>query len=710
MNKSAAAAPPTGGEYSDALQNPRFSLRDRELRAGRLATTRLGMPKVITGNFASVFQIDCGHRQYALRCFTRRLTGQQERYQLISAHLATLATPWKVSFEFLPDEVLVHGRRHPALKMEWVQATTLIDYVERHLDDREALRRLAERFVETVADLERSGIAHGDLQHGNILVSRGGALRLVDYDGMYVPGLEKHGAVEVGHRNYQSPLRTISHFGPTMDRFAAWVIYTSLVAVTIDPGLWHRLQAGDERLLIGRADLELGGTGRALDELRRSRHRQLSRLGILLQELATIEPDSLPALTPEALPPTATAAQPAVAVQSPRPEQQHADRVGVKAGWVPGHLPVAAPVAPPTPGQVARLAPLILIALLAVTATLPAAGAAVVTAVALAVVETATAVGVELILFWQTDHWREKSARAVKLRAVRHEAKVARRSRSRAEADMHRIERDERRATDDQNALEEQARKREQSQLRRVDQDLRRRLEHLARRRQTLQRAEEAAVADHLNAYRAALHVRWLQQISIRHARLKGFDQELLARLEWHGFITAADFAGFSLTTTGGRYARPLALLHHGRGMVVRVPGIGEVRARRLDAWRRQVEAQIIAGLPHALPSDEERAIRDRFRNERAALGRQEQEARVEANQRSVTIRQELQARLGEIAAGARARQQSLAQTRAETDRRLSEAEREAADRDWELAMAERELLPYRRVTYRSWLRRVITG
>ena len=43
------------------------------------------------------------------------------------------------------------------------------------------------------ADLERHGIAHGDLQHGNLLVAADGTFRLVDYDGMYVPALRGEG-------------------------------------------------------------------------------------------------------------------------------------------------------------------------------------------------------------------------------------------------------------------------------------------------------------------------------------------------------------------------------------------------------------------------------------------------------------------------------------------------------------------------------------
>src|SRR5207248_10425515 len=59
----------------------------------------------------------------------------------------------------------------------------------------------------SVRHLEAAKVAHGDLQHGNILV-RGGSIQLVDYDGMWVPALSGRDATEIGHRAYQHPERS----------------------------------------------------------------------------------------------------------------------------------------------------------------------------------------------------------------------------------------------------------------------------------------------------------------------------------------------------------------------------------------------------------------------------------------------------------------------------------------------------------------------
>src|SRR4029077_855325 len=110
--------------------------------------------------------------------------------------------------------------------------------------------------------LKDSRIAHGDLQHGNILIVNG-QFKLVDSDGMYVPTLARRNSHEVGHPNYQHPRRVATHFGPYLDNFSAWVIYVSLVALSIDPTLWQTTGAGDECLLFRQEDFNNPDTSNA---------------------------------------------------------------------------------------------------------------------------------------------------------------------------------------------------------------------------------------------------------------------------------------------------------------------------------------------------------------------------------------------------------------------------------------------------------------
>ncbi|NUT97444.1 MAG: hypothetical protein HOY78_36020, partial [Saccharothrix sp.] len=247
---------PSGATYVDALQDTALCFRDTDLAGAEVQVDALGRPRVISGNFAGVFSLTVADgTRYAVKCFTREVREQAARYRAIGEHLARLADDWIVGFDYVDRGVLVEGHWYPVLRMEWVEGLGLIRWIERNLDDPAALARVAERFAGLVDRLAAAGIGHGDLQHGNILVTADGVVKLVDYDGMYVPALAGMAATETGHRNYQSPDRTAADFGPEVDRFSAWVVYLSLVALAVDPGLWRQLRDEDaEHLLVAEPD------------------------------------------------------------------------------------------------------------------------------------------------------------------------------------------------------------------------------------------------------------------------------------------------------------------------------------------------------------------------------------------------------------------------------------------------------------------------
>ena len=241
---------PTPQEYNEAIQNPRTAFADAELQAGEPVLTPLGLPRPITGAFASVYQLACPNRHtYAVRCFLREFGDHQDRYAAISAHLAQVKLPYMVNFTYLANGIQVNRRWYPILKMEWVAGETLQTYIERNLYDAPVLLALAEQWVQMARTLRQSSIGHGDLQHGNVIVHNG-QLRLIDYDGMVVPALAGRHSHELGHRNYQHPQRNETDFDLTVDHFSTWVVYTSLVALSVEPQLWKAYQGGDECLLV----------------------------------------------------------------------------------------------------------------------------------------------------------------------------------------------------------------------------------------------------------------------------------------------------------------------------------------------------------------------------------------------------------------------------------------------------------------------------
>jgi hypothetical protein len=246
-------------------------------------------PVLISGRCGVVCDVAHRGRRYAVKCFTEQIQDLSERYDAISGRLASIGQPWKIAFDFIPDGILVDGNHYPVLKMDWVEGMTLEQYITAHLGNRSELARLQQRFQVVVRNLTDAGIAHGDLQHGNILVLPSGELRLVDYDGMFVPGARHLGSTERGHPNFQSPFRA-TQYGPRLDRFSAWVIDLSLRALVIDPSLWQAAKGGDDALLFTESDYLDPRASKILQLLGRRSDPLLRRFADAVYHLAR-EPD-----------------------------------------------------------------------------------------------------------------------------------------------------------------------------------------------------------------------------------------------------------------------------------------------------------------------------------------------------------------------------------------------------------------------------------
>ncbi len=239
---------PTMSDYQEAIQAPHLCFTDADLRRGSPSLNRLGLPRPITGGFASVYEITSGGRRWAVRCFLRDFKDQAERYQRIGGHLGAVALPYTIHFDFQPQGILVKGQRFPILKMGWVEGTPLNDFIERSRYSPGVLGSLAQRWQRMLVDLKAKEVAHGDLQHGNVLVAPDGSLKLIDYDGMWVPALAGRGSHETGHPAYQDPKRTERDFHRDVDEFAGQVILVAILATSKRPELWDEFNNGDNLL------------------------------------------------------------------------------------------------------------------------------------------------------------------------------------------------------------------------------------------------------------------------------------------------------------------------------------------------------------------------------------------------------------------------------------------------------------------------------
>lgn len=255
-------------EYNEAVQHPATAFRDPELRQGRVEVNRLGLPVALSGGFALTYVMTTPRRKLAVRCFHRAIPAAEHKYKAIARAVSRLRSPHFVGFEFLPDGIGIRGGHYPVVKMDWAEGDPLGIWLDRNAGDRRALEKLREEFAVLAAFLERHGIAHGDIQNGNVIVSASG-LKLVDYDGVYVPGMPAEFGTETGHRHFQHPRRTTAHFGPAIDRFSFIAVDLSLAALIEDPRLHRRFRQGGETILFRAADFADPDRSEAFGLLRR---------------------------------------------------------------------------------------------------------------------------------------------------------------------------------------------------------------------------------------------------------------------------------------------------------------------------------------------------------------------------------------------------------------------------------------------------------
>ena len=706
---------PSATDYMEALQDPASCFSDPELAGGTPELTPLGLPRAVSGNVATVFRVDSpGGRSWAVRCFVRPLDRERDRYDAIAAHLAGLASTWRVAFELQPLGVRVGRDWWPLLKMAWAPGRSLLSYVEEHLWDGPALAYLANRFAALAAQLRADGVAHGDLQHGNVLVAPGGDLRLVDYDSMYVPALAGWDGTERGHRNYQHPGRENGDFGPTLDHFSSWVVYASLAALSVDPLLWGRLDGGEEALLFRHHDLARPGQSAAFAAFEASHGRGVPELGRLLRSFLARPVDEVPPLSPALVPPPgaarprASAAAGAVtsAPVGPAPVDRERQRSLYDAlRGEGGPAPAAGPTSPGGPGRLGD-------DLALARTTLATAAVVAVTLAVLGLMAGQALGGMVLALgaagagLWRLQQLYRSTPEAV---ATGHAEDVLSGPRrvlagaatrldelGRCRAEVAEAEAEAARWAEQARA---ELRRREEEDARRVEAELDAVLAGLAERERASYRAEQRARADALLALQAGVLASQLGRHSLVTAAARGVSPALVRRLSHFGVRTAADFTAVTPARAGAVVVRP-------DGQRLEVADVEPDQAAVMATWRRHVEESVQVKLPTALPPDQVAAIRAQHEEARAALAAEAEAAREAARRRG----EELQARWQEEHARVLARRKeaeaAAAARRVELDRELARARKDAAEAEWHLGVrAEETGRPVHAPSFADYLR-----
>jgi hypothetical protein len=252
------------------------------------------MPLVTSGQFAYVYKLKSmnGSGDFAVRCFRGYLGDRDQRYRAIQDHLRDAPVSYLSSFAYAPEGILVGGTRFPILFMQWIDGPTLDLYISEMINRPDVLLHLSEEWLRLLGALRASGIAHGDLQHGNIIIEHG-QLRLVDHDGIFVPTMEGWSASEVGHQHYQHPRRSAQHFDSKLDDFSALVIYLSLLSLAERPNLWN--EHHDENLLFTKSDFADPASSELFKKIREIGPEH-AKFADVLADAASGPPDEVPCL------------------------------------------------------------------------------------------------------------------------------------------------------------------------------------------------------------------------------------------------------------------------------------------------------------------------------------------------------------------------------------------------------------------------------
>lgn len=272
---------PSRSDYCISIRNPQFAFRkkdphtqiERDLDASLVtgkAVEKINPDRTkdiwsASGSFAIAFKFETFSPQkvWAIRCFYRSNFEVKKHYKEAIIKLRnSRCYSYFADFDFLEEGIRVQGNCYPILKMEWIEGENLKKFIKVNLGKNNLLKTLAEHWIKLSKDLPESGIAHGDLQHGNILIVNHFdrlSVKLIDYDSLYFSGNDQSVDDSIkGLSDYQHPLRkSLEKRCLEVDFFPQLVIYLSVLALAEEQKLWEAYHLDErEGLLFSRSDFE----------------------------------------------------------------------------------------------------------------------------------------------------------------------------------------------------------------------------------------------------------------------------------------------------------------------------------------------------------------------------------------------------------------------------------------------------------------------
>ena len=244
---------PARSSIIDALSNPQRNVPAIErLGGGRVASGRDGNPYAPHGTDAVVLRLERDSGQPIALKIPLADDGDPEALRVHAAFAGnpTIAalrelspSPIAGGVSVIPRGIVVRSERgevepHPVIAMEWIGDLTLNDLVRRLVATNDVVRLggLGTRFMRLKQVLAEHRFSHGSLTPDNILMRRGDAMAIVDYDTAAWPGSPR-GRMPNPLPAYRHPSGSAPAVFERRDDFAALVILVSLRALAIDSGM-----------------------------------------------------------------------------------------------------------------------------------------------------------------------------------------------------------------------------------------------------------------------------------------------------------------------------------------------------------------------------------------------------------------------------------------------------------------------------------------
>lgn len=248
---------PTIPSISTSVENQHTQVLDSHAKAGEFQKDSRGRLIKHSGGFSVVYPyIVKSGEKWAFRCWHSDLGNVRRRFETISSVIQQARLPFLCDFIYVDKGICVEGTVYSTTRMRWVNGITIKRYICTNFNSQSKLLDIASQFLKLIKKMHTNSLAHGDLQHDNILVGDDGKIYLVDYDSFYCPQLKGCTDIIRGLDDYQHPSRKINkESSEKIDYFSELIIYLSILGIAHQPQLADKYKIeGTEALLFQAKD------------------------------------------------------------------------------------------------------------------------------------------------------------------------------------------------------------------------------------------------------------------------------------------------------------------------------------------------------------------------------------------------------------------------------------------------------------------------